>query len=114
MSLIIGLDEIASETHVSEGWSYALFSTASLASIQTAVASCAVKTFHGKKFKTSQTPDYECFLHAVRHELDKPEEAGVVFTLMDSKWKNTLVPFAPKLIQGSFTKAGISDAEQSG
>jgi hypothetical protein len=111
MSLIIGADEIASETKVSEGWSYALFPTASLTNIKAAVTSCTVRTFHGKKFKKAQERDYKLFLQAVRYELEQTIDAGIVFTLMDSTWKDKFIPFAGRLISKSFQNVGVTDVE---
>jgi hypothetical protein len=45
MRMLAGIDEIASETQVSEGWTYSLFSLGSVTAIDHAVSSCTVQHF---------------------------------------------------------------------
>jgi hypothetical protein len=109
MHLIAGIDEIGSETQLSEGWTYALFSEAGIKAIDAAVAKCAVKTFHGKKFKKCEADDYGLFLKAIRQEVEKSVESILLFTLQDLTWKSKFVPFAKRLIAGSMKNIGATD-----
>jgi len=109
MHLIAGADETASETQLSEGWTYAVFPQASINTIDKAVTSCGVKTFHGKEFKVSQAHDYELFLKVIRQELEKSADARLFFTLQNLSWKNTFLPFCQRLISGSMKQVGVND-----
>ena len=109
MELLAGVDEVASETQVSEGWTYALLPSSSITAIDAAVSKCAVTHFHGKRFKKSQAADYQAFLSAGRHELEQAACGILMFTLLESSWKATLVPFAQRLISNSMVIAGVTD-----
>lgn len=111
MKLIAAVDEVASETQMSEGWTYALLPEASLASIDAAVSSCTVKSFHGKKFKKADEHDYRNLLKAVRRELEQPAPSLLVTTILDSSWKQTLVPFGKRLIAKGFALANVAEPE---
>src|SRR5438046_2461392 len=108
MKLIAAVDEFASETQLSEGWTYALLPESSVMSIDAAVSGCTVKSFHGKKFKKSEEADYRTFLKAVRRELEQSSPSLLIGTLLDPSWKKTLVPFAKNLISGAFAIAGVA------
>lgn len=110
MHWIAGVDEIASETQISEGWTYAIFPDVAIHAIDSAVSGCSVKNFHGKKFKKSQEVDYETFLSAARSELLKHHHAFLTFTLLESLWKNQFLEFADRLIFGGIQGAGVSDS----
>jgi len=109
MHLIAGVDEIASETQVSEGWTYAVFPHASIQALDQAVSGGSVKSFHGKKFKQTQAAEYELFLKAIRAELEKEPNSRMLFTLQDLSWKNKFVPFAKRLISGALKNVGVLD-----
>lgn len=104
-----GVDEVGSETQISEGWTYAVLPTAAIAAIDAAVSSCSVKTFHGKKFKKNQAADYEMFLNAVRTELLNNAEAHLTFTLLEATWKNQFLVSTSGIVSGGFQAAGITD-----
>lgn len=109
MCWIAGVDEIASETQVSEGWTYAVLPDAAVSAIDSAVANCNVKAFHGKKFKKSQKADYEKFLSAARSELLKHQNSFLSFTLLEISWKNQFLAFANRLVDGGIQGAGVTD-----
>lgn len=109
MSWVAGVDEIASETQLSEGWTYAVLPDVAISAIDSAVSGCSVKAFHGKKFKKSQEADYETFLTAARSELLKHQNAFLTFTLLDVSWKDQFLGFANRLISGGIQGAGVSD-----
>lgn len=110
MELLAAVDEVASETQLSEGWTYALLPSSSVAAIDAAVSKCAVTHFHGKRFKKSQAADYQAFLSAGRHELEQAACGTLTFTLLEKSWKTTFVPFAQRLISGSMGIAGVTDS----
>jgi hypothetical protein len=85
-----GVDEIASETQVSEGWTYAVLPSASVSGINAAVASGTVKHFHGKKFKKAQASDYQALLAAARKEVEASEDGFLAFTLLETSWAEAL------------------------
>ncbi|CAB5697509.1 hypothetical protein CP913_33315 [Pseudomonas aeruginosa] len=109
MCWIVGVDEIASETQVSEGWTYAVLPDVAVSAIDSAVSGCNVKAFHGKKFKKSQEADYEKFLSAARSELIKHDNSFLSFTLLDISWKNQFLDFSNRLVDGGIQGAGVND-----
>ena len=109
MKLVAAVDEVASETQLSEGWTYALLPEPSVISIDVAVSGCTVKSFHGKKFKKADEGDYRTLLTAVRRELEQTAPSLLVSTLLERSWKNTLVPFAKQLISDGFALAGLTE-----
>ncbi len=110
MDLVAAVDEVASETQLSEGWTYALFPRASVTTIDAAVTHCGVKHFHGKRFKKSEAADYRTLLTAARQELESGEPSVLLFTLLELSWKKTLVPFAKRIISNGMGAAGITDS----
>lgn len=114
MHLIAGIDEFATATQVSEGWTYSVFPPASVSAIDGAVSRCAVQDFHGSQFVPSQATDYEALLAAARLELARCPEALLTFTLLDVSWKNTFVDFGSRLISNAFQLGGISDPSAVG
>jgi hypothetical protein len=109
MHLVGASDEIASETQLSEGWTYAVLTGAALNKIDSAVASCSVKHFHGKKFKPSQESDYCALLSSAREQLQKTPGTRLLFTLNDLQWKATLIPFTKNIIDSALKNVGITD-----
>lgn len=110
MHWIAGIDEVASETQVSEGWTYAVLPSVALSAIDSAVSHCRVKTFHGKTFRKAQAADYETFLVAARNELLNYPDAFLTFTLMDISWKSQFLAFSRGLIVGGMQGAGVTDS----
>jgi len=98
MNWVAGVDEVASETQMSEGWTYAVLPDVAISAIDSAVSSCSVKTFHGKKFKKAQAADYETFLAVARAELLNHQNAFLTFTLLEISWKTQFLGFASRLI----------------
>jgi len=110
MHVIAAIDEVATETQLSAGWTYALFPLASIDAIDAAVKNCAVKHFHGKRFKKSQEADYRALLAASRRELEQSDSSLLLFTLNNLSWKADLVPFAERIISNAMYSAGVTDA----
>lgn len=109
MTWICGVDEIASETQISEGWTYAVLPIEATSAIDAAVSGCETKTFHGKKFKKQRAADYELFLNAVRTELLNHAGAHLTFTLLETKWKNQFLALTNTIVSGGLQGAGITD-----
>jgi hypothetical protein len=74
-----------------------------------AVSGCAVKSFHGKKFKKAEAGDYKLFLKAIRKEVETSSHALLSFHLMETSWKSKFVPFAKRLISNSMKNVGITE-----
>ena len=90
--LIVGLDEIATERQLSEGWTYIAFPKLKLpkfvkevGEICTGVPNCV---FHGKKFKKAQANDYHQFLRTIREVVEDNPPSLLAFTLMNQSWKS--------------------------
>lgn len=111
MKFVAAVDEVASETQLSEGWTYVLFPESSVTSIDAAVSGCTIRSFHGKKFKKAEAPEYRTLLNAVRREFQQTAPSLLVSTLLDTSWKNELVPFGERLISNAFALANLTEPE---
>lgn len=111
MNWIAGVDEVGSETQVSEGWTYAILPDIAISAIDHAVSSCNVENFHGKKFKKAQESQYETFLSAARNELLKHQNSFLTFTLLDLSWKSEFIEFSNRLVSGGLGGAGVNDSD---
>ena len=70
--LIVGLDEIATESQLSEGWCYFCIPEIKYTDFKKKVktllfGTTKLKSFHGKKFKTNQAAEYEEFIRIIRN-----------------------------------------------
>ncbi len=111
MNWIAGVDEVGSETQISEGWTYAILPDIAISAIDRAVSSCDVKNFHGKKFKKAQESQYETFLSAARDELIKHQNSSLTFTLLNLSWKSTFIDFSNRLVSGGLGGADVNDSD---
>jgi hypothetical protein len=109
--LVAGVDELASETALSEGWTYSLFPPASIAAIDAAVSGLGVKAFHGKKFKKGQVSEYRVFLASARRQLELHDNALLMSTLLDTSWKKEFLALGRRLIAKSMAAAGVADRD---
>lgn len=109
MNWIAGVDEFASETQLSEGWTYVLLPAVALADIEASFAHCSINGFHGKCFRKAQRADYEAFLVAIRAAVVNHPGAMLTFNLLERTWKAQFAPFARQLVAGSLNGAGVGD-----
>lgn len=110
MHLLAAVDEVASETQLSEGWTYAVLTPKAINKIDAAISACAVKNFHGKTFKASQQSDYKVLLTAARDQLEKFNGTRLLFTLNETNWKAQFLSFAQRVITTALQNVGINDA----
>lgn len=111
MNLVAGIDEVGTESQVSEGWAYCVLERAGLAEVERAVAGRRIHHFHGKRFKIAQADDYRTLLTAVREQLEASEASRLLFTLNDLAWKAEFVPVMQRLVSQAMERAGIADPE---
>jgi len=109
--LMAGVDEIATETRVCEGWTYAVMPPSCIEAIDADVSSCIVKDFHGKTFKPPQASEYQELLASARQHIENSGCGLLSFTLLDTSWKDQFVSFAERLVSNAMMTAGISDPE---
>jgi hypothetical protein len=108
-SLLAAVDEIATETQLSEGWTYCVLPATAFASIQAALRNTSVTHFHGKRFKTPDEAAYRALLSEARRQIEQADRYLLSFTLLDLTWKNQFVGFMERLLGGSMKLAGVSD-----
>jgi hypothetical protein len=109
MNLVAAVDEVASETQLSEGGTCALLPVACVDAIDVAVKGCAVKVFHGRRFKKSHADDYQALLKATREQMELATSRLLLFSLLDPSWKSAFVPFVRRAFSASIAWAGITD-----
>jgi hypothetical protein len=108
MHLTAGVDEVASETQLSEGWTYAVLPADAVQRIDAAVTACHVSHFHGKEFRRDHAADYETLLVAGRGELERSDTPFLTFTLLEKSWKGEFVPFGKRLISDAMQQVGVT------
>jgi hypothetical protein len=109
MELVAAVDEVASETQLSEGWTYAVLPRDAVTAVDAAVSGCKVKHFHGKMFKRSQASDYQTLLAATRQQLERWPDARLLFTLLETTWKAKFLTFAEDAITNAMQAVSIND-----
>lgn len=114
-TLTVGIDQVATGTQKTQGWSFFLMPTEAVhefsqksANILSA-ARLKLKAFHGKKFRKRDFDSYLEFLRLVRQVLEHHSPSLLLCSLMNEKWKGTFVPSAEKLLSEALKNASISD-----
>jgi hypothetical protein len=99
--LLAGLDDVASETQLSEGWAFVVLTQGAAARLATQLQTSSGKRphFHARKFKSVDATSYENFLKSLRTEAESSSTVVLAFTLMDLTWKDQFIPFLDNLIQ---------------
>jgi hypothetical protein len=106
------MDDVATETQLSEGWAFVVLPTSRVSSLVQKVRVLGdgqAAYFHGKKFVIANGSLYESFLSAIREEAEAAAVSVLAFTLMDLSYKNEFLPFLEKTVEGAITSAGIAD-----
>lgn len=106
--LIAGLDEIGTETQMSDGWTFVVLSVEGLARFKKELSPKPKQTFHGKKFKTALEPEYRHFLTALRREAEGPDSALLAFSLLDRPFRREFVPSIRRLVAKSLGESGLA------
>lgn len=110
--LVIGVDEIATERQLVEGWTYCVLPASEALAFEQAAAGltgASSRTYHGKKFKKAHAAEYEAFLRAVRTSIENSSgPARLLFTLNDVSYKTTLLAFLDRVVANSLQQAGVS------
>lgn len=113
MELIAGIDETASETQTSEGWTYCVLTHDSLKNLvadhANIVAPGTLKSFHGKKFKAHLEQEYRDFLSAIRIRSEGAARRLLALKLMDETWKAEFVPFIHRVTANAIAAAGLTN-----
>lgn len=112
---ITGIDDIATETQVSEGWCYFVLSqteyTRMEAEARGVLCSSNMKAFHAKKFVTTEQAAYTDFLNIIKRYLDNSAPSLCCCTLNNQQWQGDFVKFCNGVATGVFTQVGVTDTE---
>ena len=115
LSLTVGIDEVATETQITEGWSFFLLPSEAVSLFTNGwnaiKQKSKLKTFHGKKFRLRDADAYLEFLRLARTQLENQAPSALVCSLMNEKWKGTFVPFAESILKNAFSTVGLNDAK---
>lgn len=113
MELIAGIDETASETQTSDGWTYCVLTDDAvkdlLADHAHIVSRGTIKSFHGKKFKNHLEQEYRDFLDAIRIRSEGSARRLLALKLMDETWKADFVPFIHRVTANAIAAAGLTN-----
>lgn len=114
--LIAGVDEIATETQKSEGWCYFCIPQSEYVNFEAEVNALLASTtkltsFHGKKFKTDQTQEYEQFLRIIRKYAENSVPTILSCTLNSENWKQQYLGFCDRVTTNVFSHIGVTNAE---
>jgi hypothetical protein len=114
--LISGLDEIATETQISEGWCYFCMPEKEYLNFEADVntllsGATKLTSFHGKKFKVDQAAEYEQFLRIIRKHVENSAPTMLSFTLNSIPWKEKFLGFCERITTNVFTAVGLTNTE---
>lgn len=110
MTWLAGVDDVGSQTQLSEGWAFAILPRSAVSRIDAAVSSLAPAVFHGKEFKPKRDTDsYKRFLEEVRSEVAANPGAQLTFTLQEMTWKNQMRSSVNTVISQAFHNASVPD-----
>ena len=113
MLYVAGIDEIASETQRSEGWTYLTIADSSIVDFNrdsaAILSATKMSAFHGKDFKRKFIDEYEAFLRLVRKHLEMSPHSFLATTLFNESWKSEFTGFVDRLLANSMTSSGIID-----
>ncbi len=111
LALIAALDEVGTETQLSDGWTYAVLPADAVLQFESLISSCRTKNFHGKKFKDSERDDYRSFLCAMRTSLEAAPVGFLAFKLLSRSWRSEYDAFMERLVEGGMLAAGVADQD---
>lgn len=113
MELVAGIDETASETQTSDGWTYCVLTDDAaqhlVADHANILARGTVKSFHGKKFKAHLAQEYRDFLSAIRLRSENAARRLLALKLMDETWKTEFVPFIHRVTANAIAAVGLAN-----
>lgn len=115
LELVAGLDDIATETQLTSGWSFVVLpkKEASQFSAQARkLLPSGVTEFHAKELKyknSSECRAYSDFLSLLRKTAEATPGSLLASSLNDQNWHADLTSFADRLVVGTFASLGITD-----
>lgn len=113
MTFLAGIDETATETALSEGWTYFILPKEYVEDFEKAadkLVSPKLKVFHGKKFKKEFKKEYTAFLRLTREYVEKCP-ALLAVTLNNESWKKKYVDFCYRMLEEVFKNLEIKDKD---
>lgn len=110
-----GIDDLATERQISEGWSYFVIENELLdmfsCKSEKILKDIALDSFHGKLFKRRFKERYLDFLKLCREYSEKSEISLIAVILQNEMWKNQFIPFTERIIKNAYGKNNITDHE---
>ena len=117
MKIIVGIDEIGTETQMCDGWCYFGLPEDYLNSFN--IESDAIKQrngiscFHAKKYQSSEKIAYEEFISLIeKYILDCPISIGSSY-LYRKDWNMEMHNFSDRFFSGATARAGIENPSRS-
>lgn len=112
---ITGIDEIATETQVSEGWCYFILSQTDFAKLEAearaVLSSSKIGAFHAKKFTPAEHAAYTKFLKIIKKYLENSAPSLCSCTLNNLQWKGNFIDFCNKVTNTVFAEVGVTEKE---
>lgn len=111
--LVVAIDDFASETQVSEGWSYVVLEAplAEQFDLETKklLSTSKLSAFKGNDYKRKKKEAYVEFLSILVDLLERSDRGFVVCTLLDETWKATYDAHVAAAASGLLARIGIVD-----
>jgi len=112
--ILVGLDEIATETQKVSGWCYFAVNEQNYIEFEKDVTELLSNTnkltsFHGKKFKIEQANEYRDFLKIIRKHSELSNPSLVCCTLNNPTWNQQYIDFCDRLFTNVLTNVGVSN-----
>jgi len=107
----VGVDDIATETQLCEGWTYFFLPEVFVAEFtreaREILDNSKLHAFHGKKFKTGFTSEYHDFLQLIRKYYRKSLQTLGANELLSAGFKTKLQESGNRLLVGALREAGV-------
>jgi hypothetical protein len=109
MHFLAGLDEIATETQISDGWTMCVARDSTMANFTADVAATYPRSqFHGKEFRKRDEKRYRRFLGLLKQHLETTASSKLIFVLMDQSYRQQYVAAADAAVA-----AAVAASEQT-
>lgn len=113
--ILAGIDDLATEKQLSEGWSYFVIEKEFLKEFsrkaEKLLTNTKLNSFHGKNYKRRFRDNYLNFLKLCREYTEKSNISILSVILQDENWKNKFIPFTERVIKNVYGNNNINYPE---
>lgn len=108
-SLLVGLDEVATQNQLSSGWTFAILDSLQWKTVDASRhkdAKGKPMVYHGKKFTQADEQAYRTFLKALRRAAENSNPSLLAFSILDTSMLTALIPMLQRVVHASLVSVG--------